>query len=145
MEKAMINKADVIQSLNLNSDLRCCGLNELSGLETIRAFPAEVVLLRACLRFANPSGRLSGWGEMKPTAHMYFAHLVFTQAGARNTYGNKLKRLIEKLDLGTVVVSPRQKNPNTGRIIKTFIWTPDKEKVCAYWNNQLKLWKEAGQ
>lgn len=57
--------------------------------------------------------------------------ILFTQAGSRSAYGKRLAKLITNNELGKVELLEKFVNPNTGRVIQTFIWRPDAAKVIA--------------
>lgn len=52
-------------------------------------------------------------------------YAVFTQAGSRKSYGRNFAALIKKENLGEVVQATTKtvKNPNSGNILKAWLWT----------------------
>ncbi len=64
-------------------------------------------------------------------------YAVFTQAGSRRTYGKRFAALIAKEGLGEVVQATTKtvKNPNSGNVLKAWIWTVN--------HTALKKWAQA--
>ncbi len=63
-------------------------------------------------------------------------YAVFTQAGSRRSYGKKFAALITSAKLGTVVQATKKtvKNPNSGNILKAWLWTVN--------HNALQKWAQ---
>ena len=55
----------------------------------------------------------------------FWRYAVFTQAGKNATYGKKFAALIRREKLGEVVQATTKtvKNPNSGNILKAWVWT----------------------
>lgn len=56
------------------------------------------------------------------------AFALFT-CPTKNKYGERFKKYIEKHKLGSVVETERRKNPNSGNMLRAYLWTLDK-KAC---------------
>jgi hypothetical protein len=68
-------------------------------------------------------------------------YAVFTQAGTRKTYGKKFAALIKKENLGEVVQATTKsvKNPNSGNVLKAWIWTVNHRNLRAWAQKQANL------
>jgi hypothetical protein len=87
----------------------CCGVREFHGIS--QGTPTQIIKDFATL------------AEDPYNDSDNFAHVFFTQAGKRTTYGTRLAEYIKRLDLGSVVSTPVETNPNSGNPLKMFVWT----------------------
>ena len=89
----------------------CCGLTEIFGIEDMT--PKEVW------------NYLLDYGPDQ-------AAIIFTQARPpgprrkRDAYGDHLMAWLKKRNLGQVIASREAVNPNTGNLLRTYVWTPNK-------------------
>ncbi len=102
------------------NNTECCGFKEIDGLEGTET---EQALKEVCNQFFNQSDA---------------AFLFFTGV-SKERYGQKFKALIKKEKLGEIIETKAKRNPNSGRIIKAWVWTIDRPKFrdFAYKNNIL--------
>lgn len=100
---------------DLEDNFACCGLREINWLSEHRT-PESALF------------SLSGFALQKDRK---WRHAIFTQAG-RGRYGDRLKAYILQHQLGSVVESPGEVNPNSGRVLKAFIWTINWTAVDAW-------------
>lgn len=110
--------------MELQSYLDCCGLREMSGI----AAPAGTILKQFGSYCYN-----DGVGVAFRYEDAKFRHVIFSQAGARSTYGVKLAAFITRHKLGTVVASPTKINPNSGNPLKVWIWTVNHQRTYNWW------------
>jgi hypothetical protein len=88
-------------------DMQCCGMREIDNLSGIRHSED------AMLEFLRES---EGDGQR-------FRYAVFSEAGTNAKYGDNFRQFIEKNDLGSVIFTSWNKNPNTGNRVRAYIWT----------------------
>lgn len=142
----------------------CCGLREIAGLagmqpdRALRQLAAEMygeeLVIPAGAKIYKEYGERyylkdGPWGPFRhylsePEEDCRFRYAVFTQAGARSTYGTKFAAYIQENKLGTVVAATteRHRNPNTGRILKAWIWTVDHDAMRVWWKEYQKREKK---
>lgn len=129
----------------------CCGILEIDGLSGYRS---SVEAMKDFIEesfeppkgFQDRNGEGPGdnddyWGGNYKDIHGNFGVVLFTAAGQKSDrgYGERFKALIEKDGLGTVVETAPTKNHNTGRMIKAYLWTPNREAVTS-WAKEKKVW-----
>lgn len=91
----------------------CCGLRLLYGIGG--QLPLDVVYT-TCVNIRDHREYRDG------------AHYAFTDnTGRDDDYGQQLKEFIEENNLGTVIETSFERNPNSGNQLKIFVWTPDRE------------------
>ena len=115
----MIYNEDIIEVTNL----ACCGIKEIDGLSRTK-YPAEAMysLLYNCEGFR---------------------YIIFSQAGAKAKYGERFANFIYRHKLGSIVSTRGvYKNPNSGNILKAWIWTVD-TKACNEWFEEEDAKQEA--
>lgn len=109
----------------------CCGIRELAA---IGAGPTDKRLflkeLHTRMYKAHGGGPYDG---ITGSFGRRFAHILFSEAGTSVTYGRRLKEAIEAYKLGTVVESPQVVNPNSGNLLRAYLWTIDHE-AFSKWN-----------
>lgn len=68
-------------------------------------------------------------------------YAVFTQAGKKRTYGKKFAALIRRENLGEVMQATTKsvKNPNSGNILKAWIWTVNHKNLKAWAQKQANI------
>lgn len=106
-------------------DLACCGVKELNGISYDNHTP-YALLLEFCKDFINNSDDPE------------FAHVVFTQAGAKARYGINLAAYITRHKLGTIVRSAVAVNPNTSNPLVAFIWTINRPALRKWYVKESK-------
>ena len=100
----MLYDSDIIYIQGMD----CCGIKEISGLSYAKN-SAE-----AMYSFMNNS---YDWNQR-------FRYVIFSQAKTNATYGKKFAAFIRKHKLGsTVVTRGEHRNPNSGNVLKIWIWT----------------------
>lgn len=95
--------------------MMCCGCVELDG---VSLYPASYFI------------------RMNKALVLERAHAIFTDTTDNHDSpqysGWKVAALIEKHGLGALVVSRAARNPNSGRSVVVWTWTPAKAKLRAY-------------
>lgn len=90
-------------------------------------------------RFIGPQTTIALYEDASQYAKFRFA--IFTEAThvdkPEERYGHKFARLIEKKKLGTLVVTDRQLNPNSGHNVQVWVWGIDHEALRA-WYKKIK-------
>lgn len=89
----------------------CCGLKEFYNLDEPKDQLLEIFATRVEYRFAMA---------------------LFTDNFKGGRRGAGLKKLIEKLGVGTVTETPLTKNPNSGRNIRAWIYIIDYPKLAKW-------------
>lgn len=116
-----------------SNGLDCCGLLEIAGLRGYSDMPTESQLFKDL------------WVLFRGCDYR-FAHVIFSDH-IKCARGDALERYIRKYKLGPVLSTKREKNRNSGNLVKAWIWTPDlpafKEYVKAHgWEEELKKEEE---
>lgn len=107
-------------------EMECCGYSEIHYLQ----------LYNGNFLQAMRELELLSWHEENPVC----GAVIFTQAGAKATYGDRFARDIVKNKLGSVTKIPAFTNPNTGNKIVSYVWRLNKKNVKAYYKRH-KLWE----
>ena len=102
--------------MNLDS-MNCCGLREASGLQDT---PIEECIYEVA------RSRFGYEGEK-------FGFIIFSEEASYRR-GSTLKAYIKKHELGTVVQSPVEVNPNTGNRLRIYIYTIHQVNLLKWWN-----------
>lgn len=92
---------------------QCCGIRELDGIAGLN--PRDILYTM---------GRAFREGRNRTVS----PHYVFSDNSIGlevNHYGDALKQFIEDNNFGTVIETVSARNPNSGNILKAFIWTAD--------------------
>lgn len=83
----------------------CCGVGDING---ISYGPPQKVLVDVVDLYSR------------------FAHYLFTAVvSKRDQYGPQFRDYLLTHNLGTVVETGKKKNPNSGRMIVAYLWTPN--------------------
>jgi hypothetical protein len=125
----------------------CCGIREINGLSShcvttsIGEPPKELNVMSAFKAFASKVSRRRIWTfegkEVKrATDDFKWRFCLFTQ-NKNNTYGDQFAAFIRDNQLGQVLETDTQVNPNSGNPLKLFIWTVDWPRLNAYINETL--------
>jgi len=99
--------------MELNSNMSCCAVDEIDGLEMVDD-PLDA--MQQLLEYGVPRR----------------AFLIFTAAAGAKTgtnYGHKFAAFIVKNKLGTVTESPAMQNPNTNRYVTVFTWALNRKTM----------------
>lgn len=107
-------------------NLNCCGIRELALLRDIRD---PKTALQRFLSQIEP--RVYSWGPGLNRRDT-FRYVIFSATKSAR-YGVRFAKLIEDEKLGEVISTGFNKNPNTGHILKVWVWTVD--------HDALKTWK----
>lgn len=107
------------------SDTTCCGVDEIEGLEST---PFKTVL-EVCYEKYDEEG----WGGTSNQAFILFTDTM------KSGKGTKLAAYIVKNKLGTIAAPLRaRRNPNSGNMIKAWIWSPNETNLKAWWKKNQK-------
>lgn len=96
----------------------CCAVDEINGIDE----KPKDVLISIC-------DEKYGGGDSKQ------AFIIFTDNVTEYSHGENLAKYIKKNKLGSLQVTRARKNPNSGNLVKVWIWTPNERK--------LKMWYKA--
>lgn len=97
----------------VNDMLNCCGLREICELSSCTALEAMNNFVRDEFEYYHVDN---------DEATLKFRHVIFTEAG-RGRYGARFAAFIRNNNLGTIIETPRERNPNSGNLLKCFVWT----------------------
>lgn len=95
----------------------CCGVSEFSGITCCS--PESAVRAFYDQRF---------YGGQK-YGHAY---AVFTDHTNGKTYGKALAKYIKENGLGTVTAMRSKMNPNSGNVIKLYVWTVNRQAMTKW-------------
>lgn len=123
--------------------LRCCGGRELHGISHYYNMRGVVDEAWADCYHAPEAIKVYDYDKgayvdgMSKASFLCPSFYLFTQASNDddddlNGYGDRLKEFIEKSNLGTVIVSPANRNDNSGNMVEAFIWTVDRDNFKAW-------------
>lgn len=102
--------------------LQCCGIKEIGGLRTV----------------GNSAGTFDGFErELRTFISTYSngnvtnAYFIFSavEAGGVPRYGEAFTAFILKNNLGMVQETTVNKNPNSGNMLRVYLWTIDQPKL----------------
>lgn len=108
---------------------KCCGVKELHGLSFYSQDPATF------LKFHFRRDRASWEATSEDNYHIdrlfspNFRYAYFTQAGRAQTYGEEFATYIKDQQLGEVVETTLNVNPNSGNELKMWVWTVDHDRL----------------
>jgi len=105
----------------------CCGLNEVAEAtgvnNTIDSDTSKTIVEALLNRDRGLGARVVSYGDC-------LAHYIFTSNGDKShEYMQKVARAIAEYNLGSTWTSEPNKNPNTSRLIRVMVWTPNKPRV----------------
>jgi hypothetical protein len=116
------NLSEGEESMEVGDYIDCCGIREISGLSQHRG-PA------AALKSFCRGVYKTEYG----TDASRFRYSIFSQIQARQ-YGDKFAAYILEHKLGDVIeTTGRHVNPNSGNVLKVFVWTVDHDAVKLWW------------
>ena len=106
--------------------MRCCAIREMHGL-SLRDDPKSTLLasLDELERQHQDSGNLSPFT-------LHFSYLLFSGVSPHE-YGSNFMKFILENDLGTVIKTDPNRNPNSGRLVTIYLWTVNRDKVLGWW------------
>jgi hypothetical protein len=107
----------------------CCGLREISGL-SYHNTPGE-----AMREFALGATRLN---YVRSGRVLVCSHVIFSAADGANDYGDKFAAYIRRHKLGTIAISRRLTNPNSGNPLKVWVWSINKTALLAWARKHIK-------
>lgn len=107
--------------------MNCCGVREIALLREIRN-PESA--MKEFLRQIAPEPYYCYAGEGMRRRDK-FRYVIFT-ATKTGKYGTRFAKLIEDEKLGTLISTDYNKNPNTGHLVKVWVWTVDHEALKAW-------------
>lgn len=94
----------------------CCAVDDIGGLSDTKS-PCLAVQYTAHKQFS----------EEEPAAFY-----IFTET-TKGSYGRRLKAYIEKRGLGSVVVAPAKKNPNSENSVRPYMWVVNRGALRKFW------------
>lgn len=109
-------------------NLSCCGIYELVGISNLAPERAVQDLLKD----------IGYNGPLPSDADTPLRYVIFSQAGngkvfgPHNGYGSDLVSYIKKYKLGTLATLPAGINPNSGNILKVWLWKLDHKVLYKY-------------
>lgn len=116
------------------NETSCCGMNEIEGLSHSRT--AKEAMLAFCQYIEDEEGGDYNYdtGDYEPTRTSLrpLAQYVFTGTTDAK-YGPQFKAYILENKLGSVVESRAKRNPNSGNMVRAWIWTPSTKSLKAWW------------
>jgi len=101
----------------------CCGVREISGIcgikskEVIKDF-CEIV-----------------YGGYSEDPRLDFSFVIFTDIN-RQSYGDNLTKFIKKFKLGEVISTKSKLNPNSGNMLKVYVWWVNDKNLREWWGEQ---------
>jgi len=97
----------------------CCGLRELNGI--IEYTTPEAILEHAVPQFRGTDG----------------AFMMFS-CPTSNSIGRKLAEFIKDNEFGVVTESPVRRNPNSGNMLRVFMWALNKKPLYKWVDDRAK-------
>ena len=110
--------------------MTCCGAREYSGLQKT---PEESLYIMCNYEIVVGGNNYGGIFKC--------AYIVFTDNN-NHTRGIELARFIRKRHLGTLINTGQRKNPNSGNLVKLWIWAPNEDAVNKWYNKYHKKVEE---
>ena len=101
----------------INSDLGCCGIQEIEDICDNTNHPEDTIRLVARTRFDDQCS---------------CAYYIFSDIGEKKA-GKNLVKYIKKNKLGNITKPPTRINPNTDHSVTMWIWAVDKANFRKYW------------
>jgi hypothetical protein len=118
--------------MEVHTYIDCCGIREISGLSYSRG--PKLAMKSFCQIYPKTSNKNS----LYPTDGSKFRYAVFSQINNMK-YGEKFAAYIRDNKLGDVVeTTGKHMNPNSGNVLKVFVWTVDHEAVKLWMKGNLK-------
>lgn len=108
----------------------CCGVREIHELSDYQD-PEQFLLCHLCVDEKDWGNRYNRSTTVIPGN---FRYAYFTQAGEGSTYGTSFAEYIKKHQLGEVIETAFNVNPNSGNQLKMWVWTVN--------HDALKTWAE---
>ena len=101
----------------------CCGIREVHNLGADRYED-------------NPKKALIDILQIRFEEYENSAFILFSEVRTKKSYkyGQQLKKLIEKLNLGKVLSTNSKINPNSKNTIRVYLWEVNQKAVKDYWN-----------
>jgi hypothetical protein len=104
-------------SLYANQGLRCCGIKEISRLAY---YGSPTAAMRDLYKMLFVEGNITS---------RRFRYCIFSEASVPSdspaSYGKKFCALITKCKMGSVLETQPTLNPNSGNLLKVYLWTVD--------------------
>lgn len=104
----------------------CCGLDEIDGIDDT----PKNVLVSVC-EDKYPDRE---WAEDGDQIGQEQAFILFTDNVSDNNYGVNLAKYIKKNKLGTFTATRARENPNTGNMVRVWVWSPNEKNLKAWYN-----------
>ena len=104
----------------------CCGLNEIHGV----GYPPKDILLYVGERFVEQEERVP------------FYFFTDTREVGGGSDGKNLASYITKHKLGRIVQSRYKRNPNSGNMLRVWIWETNKRNFIRWYNKNNPDWAE---
>ena len=107
-------------------NLMCCGVKELRGVSHFKT-PEDVIRALNELTYSRQTivgvNRQTGKTIYKPEPFSRFRYILFSQARQEADYGFRLAAFVRDKQLGSLVETDFHLNPNSGNMLKVWIWT----------------------
>jgi len=107
----------------------CCGVSFIEGINDT----PDHVIYQVCEQ------KWSDWDDDRGQAFLIFtdttSSMKNSRLGSASYRGEKLAKFIIKHKLGTVISPNQRKNPNSGNMIKAWIWTPNEKNLRKWFKN----------
>lgn len=100
--------------------MSCCGAREITNLSISRSAPQAMQEFGQAIYTRSYADN--------------FRYVIFTAAdyGKPATYGTRFAKFIAKNNLGTVLETAKNRNPNTGNQVQMWVWTVNHDAVKAW-------------
>ena len=117
--------------MTIRHNLACCGVAEISGLRrystpenAMRSF-AKVAQAKRGVLFTDFLG-MTHYTNQRGRAFVMFSGVE------QAAYHTKFASLIRRAKLGTVTTLAPRDNPNSGNMLKVYLWAPDWMRIEAW-------------
>lgn len=102
----------------------CCGISFWDGLDNVDPHDTLMAMCEA-----KYPGVDEEWGDDEDGVKQAF--IIFADVVGEN--GEALAAYIKKNDLGYTISTLQKKNPNSGNLIKCWIWSPKERNLKAWY------------
>lgn len=119
--------------LGVRQNLACCGVSEIHGLRRFKTPEAAMEAFAATAK-KKQGPLLPSFFNIGPPRHANRrgrAFVLFTGI-EQAKYAERFARLIRQARLGRVTSLPYQMNPNSGNMLRAWLWAPEWTAVDAW-------------
>lgn len=119
--------------VDIGDYINCCGIREISGLSCHKG---PMAAMRSfCNIYPNAP---KSYHNPYPSDQSRFRYAIFSQA-SNSKYGDKFATYIRNQKLGDVIeTAGKHVNPNSGHVLKVFVWTVDHDAVKLWMKKEFK-------